>query len=224
MKKLLSHLFVFIAFCALITLGTWQILRLQQKEELIDRVTNNLKMLPLESLDNVKIPDDEFRKVRIVGRFIHEKEIFLAKGQKGHQGFHIIVPFVTEQGDHYLVNRGWVPQYKREHDRRPDTLGKEMQQIDAIIRGVASKNWLTLENNLEMNFWYWVDVPAIKQQINVDISDNYYLVLASDTESNKIPIPASYKPYFRNDHLQYAITWYSLAVILLLMFLFRRRL
>ena len=82
------------------------------------------------------------------------------------------------------------------------------------------QNWLTPDNEPDKNFWFWIDIPAMARSAQVQdriVADGY---LEADATPNPggFPIGGQTPIDLPNDHLQYAITWYALAVALIVIY------
>jgi surfeit locus 1 family protein len=77
----------------------------------------------------------------------------------------------------------------------------------------------TPENNPERNLWFWLDIPKIASFTGKTIGNVYVRALAGADDEGKLPMPGKANIEIRNDHLEYAIIWYSLAVILSVIYL-----
>jgi surfeit locus 1 family protein len=215
---LLPTLFTVPAIIVLLVLGTWQVQRLQWKNNLMAAVNEKVVMpvmdLPLV-VDN--FDDLQYRKVRIKGHFLNDKEVHLfvgAKEFKGNMGYDIITPFKREDGSVVLVDRGWVPYAKKLSENRPETIINGTVEIEGMLHKGEVQKGFTPDNDVEKNLWYWIDVAEIEKHIGEKLPNLYVRVLKKD-DSNMLPIGGDEVIRHRNDHLQYAITWYSFAVILL---------
>ena len=103
------------ALLVLVGLGSWQLQRLQWKNDLIASFESRAAAPPIAvpatdaSLGDVGLDDVEFRRLALVGTFQHDKEVFLTgRTYEGNAGFHIVTPFQLDDGRIILINRGWV--------------------------------------------------------------------------------------------------------------------
>lgn len=219
MKKILPHVIVFILFIFLAFLGTWQVERRQWKEELLQKVDTNINApaIPIEGFKN--LASDEFRKMHVSGEFIFDKEfLLLNKTHNGKLGQQVFTPFKTTDGQIILVDRGWIPTDKE--TSKP----QGQQEITGVIRGKQALNAIgrviILENDSLKQIWFWIDLPKMYESNGLAVKD-YYLELVNNDKSTSYPIALPQKIELYNEHLQYAITWYSLSIILLLVYYFR---
>ncbi len=210
--KSLDILFIFFIFIVL-SLGTWQVFRLNSKSQLISDLENNLKR---NSIDfNVDI-DKEYTKVLLKKKNLKSK-IFLYHLNKGEIGFKVIVPYEVNSSLLVLVDKGWI---------RKDKINSIKNSLlnDDIIEGytkkIREKKLFTPKNNIKEDFLYSVEIDNLKKSLNKNI---YPLLIIQTSKTKKDIIPNDYRVSLSNNHLQYAITWYGLALFTIIFFLYYRR-
>ena len=210
--KSLDILFIFFIFIVL-SLGTWQVFRLHSKSQLISDLENNLKR---NSIDfNVDI-DKEYTKVLLKKKNLKSK-IFLYHLNKGEIGFKVIIPYEVNSSLLVLVDKGWI---------RKDKINSIKNSLfnDDIIEGytkkIREKKLFTPKNNIKEDFLYSVEIDNLKKSLNKNI---YPLLIIQTSKTKKDIIPNDYRVGLSNNHLQYAITWYGLALFTIIFFLYYRR-
>jgi len=214
---------------ALLALGTWQVQRLAWKNDLIARIEARLAA-PAQPLP-ARIDDPaawEYRRASVTGRFLHDKEMLVAgRTWRGQAGWHVVTPLVRDDGaGTVLVNRGFVP-----HDRRDPALRTEGQVADSVtVEGLARpggrQSWMQPGNRPGENTWFWYDIPAMAAHAGVGGAQPVVLEAGQAANPGGLPIGGQTVVHIRNDHLTYALTWYSLAVALAAIWFFyhwRRR-
>ena len=210
--KSLDIFFIFFIFIVL-SLGTWQVFRLHSKSQLISDLENNLKR---NSIDfNVDI-DKEYTKVLLKKKNLKSK-IFLYHLNKGEIGFKVIIPYEVNSSLLVLVDKGWI---------RKDKINSIKNSLlnDDIIEGytkkIREKKLFTPKNNIKEDFLYSVEIDNLKKSLNKNI---YPLLIIQTSKTKKDIIPNDYHVGLSNNHLQYAITWYGLALFTTIFFLYYRR-
>ncbi len=202
-----------VAVCG--TLGAWQVQRLVWKEKLIADMTAARAEAPLTTL-----PDDIsgllYRRVEVPGEYLNEHNFHFVGRMKGDTvGFFIHAPFKMDDGRTILVNRGYAP--KNTETRLPGR-----QTVSGILRPLRAKRYFSPENQPEKNVWFYEDLPALSQA-----SGEKLLPLAVEAtgeyKSGVFPIPNDGVIPIRNDHLGYAVTWFAMSLIALVMYGFWRR-
>ena len=210
-----------VSLIVLISLGSWQMSRLKWKQDIIKQMNEK------SALDAIYLPADidnfdelKYRRVKLKGEFLHEKEVHLfvgAKSERGRPGYDILTPLKQEDGSYVLVDRGWVDYDKKLAENRPETLVKGIVEIEGMIHKTETKGSFTPENDVVKNLWFWIDIDAIKSYAGVSLKNLYIRALKKEGE-NTYPMAGDKIIKIRNDHLQYAITWYAFAIILLVIY------
>jgi len=210
--KSLDILFIFFIFIVL-SLGTWQVFRLNSKSQLISDLENNLKR---NSIDfNVDI-DKEYTKVLLKKKNLKSK-IFLYHLNKGEIGFKVIVPYEVNSSLLVLVDKGWIRKDKI-NSIKNSLLNDDM--IEGYTKKIREKKLFTPKNNIKEDFLYSVEIDNLKKSLNKNI---YPLLIIQTSKTKKDIIPNDYRVSLSNNHLQYAITWYGLALFTIIFFLYYRR-
>jgi surfeit locus 1 family protein len=208
----------------LVGLGMWQLQRLSWKEALIAERDSRLAAAPV-SLDQALQEFDanrsvELLKVEVTGRFQNEAELFLLTTAGGVPGFEVVTPLMSREGIVILTDRGFIPEPLKDPAKRPESRpGGEVKVTGILRRHVGSRGPFTPDNDPEANIWYWWDLPAMLAFADVGpdarVAPFVLHLLPGDGES--LPRPVAADGGLTNNHLQYAITWFALAVLLLVM-------
>jgi surfeit locus 1 family protein len=220
-------LFTVPALIALIGLGTWQVERLQWKENLIAMRTSRSSGAPIPlPVDDAKPEGYEFSKVRVEGRLLNDKEMFLAaRSLNGNVGFHVVTPMVGEDGRAILIDRGWIPSERKDPATRRDGELAGKVAVEGLLRGSQVGNWLVPDNEPQHNVWFYVDVPAMAAWAGLANQRPYFIEAGPAPNPGGYPIGGQSHIELPNNHLQYAITWYSFAVSLaVIYYLYHRNL
>jgi surfeit locus 1 family protein len=212
----------------LLGLGTWQVQRLAWKEGLIAERNAALAATPVplpKTLDAARAL--EFHPVRAAGEFLNDHELDLnAQSFAGDQGFHIVTPFRLGDGTIVFIDRGFVPTDRRRPATRVAGEIAGPTAVTGLLRLPEPPGWFTPANEPAKNSWFSVDLPAMAQTAGVGGALPFYI------DADKTPVPGGWPQGGQtitdlpNDHLQYAITWYALAVALVaiyIRFAIRRR-
>ena len=217
--KIIPIIATILGLAILLSLSGWQLKRLSWKKNLIetriDRYEKNSK-----ELDELKdISNSEFYKVNVVGSFLNNKEMFMpALSKNGNNGFHILVPIKLLDGKTIIYDTGWVPTHKKEQATRTENLDDNISIKESVIRLPGRKGKYQPDNELENNFWFFVDTQEMSKYLNLNVEKEFYLEAANDGPEG-YPLGGQTRIYIRNNHLQYAITWFLIACTLLGVFL-----
>ncbi len=217
---LIPTLFTVPTFILLITLGCWQLDRLTVKKEHIHRLQEraNLPTIQLpQALDDIH--HFKYRKVRLQGEYIHDKEIFLYSGSRSNEssdGFMLFTPFKTTDDRIILVNRGWVPTDLKSQANRLDTLEPGLIEVTGYIMPEEQASWVIPENDDKRNIWFYINLAHMGRFARAKVG-NFYIMKSYD--GNQYPIGNNLNINLRNHHLEYAITWFTLAFTLIAIFI-----
>ena len=200
----------------LLALGNWQLDRLAWKTALLDAIDARMKAEPVSIPLDPDPETDAFLRVSLDGR-IAGRELHVLTSERGlGPGFRIIVPMQT--GDRVvLADLGFVPESQKSQERQP-----------GAVRIVGNLAWprevdrlFTPDPDIEKNIWFARDVETMATELGT----NPIMVVAERIDhlngSASVPWTATrLQPVtvnLPNDHLQYAITWFSLAAVWSLM-------
>lgn len=203
-------------------LGTWQVQRLRWKMALLDEVNDRMHRRPVAlplKVTAQEINRNEYRRVLVHGVFDHGNEMLVGpRSYEGEPGVMVVTPLVREDGSRVLVNRGWVKRELRDKKDRPQSQLAEPVTLVAFVRKSPGKNRFTPEPAPSRNQWFSVDVEKMaqhsgSQEVLLEIIQPESPTAILYNSKQGIPLGAPSQVDIRNSHLQYLITWYSLAVI-----------
>lgn len=208
-------------------LGLWQLERLQWKEALLAEMDRQLASPPVPLPAAIEDPAAwNYRPVTVEGVFAHDKTLILmSRTHEGKNGVNLLTPLLREGAPAVLVNRGWVPPDKVEAAARPETLVAGPVTVAGIARTPNPRGWMQPENVPSANQWYWTDVAAMEQAAGVGPLAPVIVEAARGADAKALPIGGQTRIAVPNNHLEYAITWFSLGLTLLAIFaiyVFRR--
>ena len=199
----------------LLGLAVWQVSRLQHKNKVIENIRENRDVIDIYHSSQLEF--NKYKKIRLEGFFV-PKKIFYYRLVDNKPGYETLVPFITEDQAVILTSLGWSEQKK---DRDISITSKE---IEGRLLDWYKGNLMNPNNNLTKNEWFTLNKKDIEGYTGLQIKP--YLILLSKPEKilsgMKIPFDIRNIP---NKHLEYAITWFSLAIALTVIFIidFRRK-
>lgn len=233
-SNLIVIIFMLMGLAVLVALGTWQVNRLYWKEALIERVQQRIASEPtaLQFLleQGLSKETHEYKTVFVEGVFDHESEVyFFTTAKGGASGWNVHTPLRLDNEKSVIVNRGFVPFDLKQTDKRTVGLVTGNQRVEALLRFPLTERPLgSLENSPETREFYWRNVEEMSA-VMTGASETYLPVILDQLETNTPgvwPKGGTTITKFPNNHLQYAATWYGLALTLLGVggyFLFSRR-
>jgi len=205
-------------------LGFWQLERLSWKEELIAERDTRLAAAPV-TLDRALQEFDaghavEFLKVEVSGTYQNDAELFLLTTDGGVPGFEVITPLMSRDGIAILTDRGFIPEPLKDPARRPESRpAGEVTVTGVLRRHVKSRGPFTPDNDPETNIWYWWDIPAMLAFAHIapDTRVAPFALHLLPANGKTLPRPVAVDAALTNNHLQYALTWFALAALLVVM-------
>ena len=217
-------IFMAAVLALLVGLGVWQLQRLEWKKGLIAQIEARTKAEPVWLAEAVRRArggeDVSYLRVRAEGTFDHGKEMHLYALSDGVAGWHVITPLKTEAGDIVLVDRGFVPEAKRDPQSRADGQVAGTVTVVGLARNPESQGAFIPDNEPAANRWFWRDLPAMTAAAGLDQKDVAPFLL----EAERSEVPGGWprggetRLAIKNDHLQYALTWFLMAFCLVVIY------
>jgi surfeit locus 1 family protein len=210
------HLFVALFITLFCALGTWQLYRLQWKMELISEITFGLNSTPIKYSNSIK---KNYQRVVTDGSYNFKNQIYLySLNEKGKPGFDVITPFETISKEIVLVNRGWIPKELKE---LPEINSNQNNtKVRGLLRKIYKANIFKPDNDIKDNIWFSVNLDDLEKFTGKKFS-NFIIYL--EDQDVKAPLPRKITVDLPNNHLKYALTWYSIAISILLYYLYFRK-
>jgi surfeit locus 1 family protein len=213
---LTSIILLFAVFITLICLGNWQLYRLKEKRAFIKYTEASVLDEPIViGTNNASLK--LYTKIQLVGTFVPDNDILLygrRSSSPEKDGYYLLSAFKAHNGQIYLVSRGWFAQSAKKSFLVPNN-GQET--IEAIVLPGEKKQFMVPKN--DNNLWFTIDLDMARSNLGVN-ETRYYLM-----QIHPKNLPKEFTPHriskltqIRNDHLEYALTWYSLAIGVIIMF------
>jgi len=224
-----------IAFAGFIALGTWQVERRAWKLDLIARVDQRVHAPATTApgrneWPTVNAANDEYRHIRLAGTFLHDKETLVQASTKLGAGFWVLTPLRAADGTVVLVNRGFVPPEARERPARTAAEPQGETTVAGLLRLTEPKGGFLRTNDPAADRWFSRDVQAIAAARGLTNVAPYFVDAeaapaqpGAATDTPAWPAAGLTVIAFPNSHLVYALTWYGLALMVLIAAWFVRR-
>ena len=209
-RYVLPLFFGILGTVVLVSLGTWQLQRLVWKEGVLDEIAARIEAAPVAVPANPDPQRDRYLSVSASGAFTGEELHILASTRHVGAVYRVISPFETTDGRRIMVDRGWIkpPQKDAERPAGPATITGNLHWPDEI-------DGFTPESDAEKNIWFARDVPTLAAALE---AEPVLIILRETSETDPpvtpLPIDGAAIP---NDHLEYVVTWYGLAIVWVLM-------
>ena len=211
--KFLFSVFIIFFILVFFALGSWQIVRLNWKNNLILEIENSLKNPPVE-LTNSNV--ENYLKIKTSGSIDLEKQIYLYNlNDSGTPGFEVVNPILINDTD-YLINRGWIP-FEKKNSQEINIFDEK--NIIGTLKLQGRKNIFKPDNDLDENYWFSLNREDIFKFTGKEFS-KYIIYLDGNYQ---VPKPKKITANISNNHKKYALTWFSLAISILLLYLYFRK-
>ena len=197
----------------LLSLGSWQLYRLNWKLNLLSEIENSLKNDPVEFS---KVDKKNYLRIKTSGIVDFNKQIYLYNlNESGKPGFEVINPIIINN-ENYLINRGWIP-FEKKNSQEINYFDEN--NIVGTLKLQGRKNIFKPDNDIEENYWFSLNREDILKFTGKEFSE-YIIYLDGNYQS---PKPKKITANISNNHKKYAITWFSLAISILLLYLYFRK-
>jgi surfeit locus 1 family protein len=197
----------------LLSLGSWQLYRLNWKLNLLSEIENSLKNDPVEFS---KVDKKNYLRIKTSGIINFNKQIYLYNlNESGKPGFEVINPIIINN-ENYLINRGWIPFNKKD---KPEVNLINESNIVGTLKLQHEASTFKPDNDINKNYWFTLNREDIFKYTGKKFSD-YIIYLNGDY---KLPKPKVITANISNNHKKYAITWFSMAISILLIYLYFRK-
>ena len=217
----------FVMLTVLLMLGVWQVERLAWKQDLIERIElrtqdrNSPAQRRLASASDISELvrlEDEFRKVNLRGRFGPEMGLWFTQivnkpdnlARADAVGYHVLSPFYLTDGSAIMVDQGFVPS-TLVAALRANKL--EEQSLEVILRWPDKRGGFDNADRPETNVFYVRDPAALGAHWGVALPAPIGEVAAL---GSGWPRGGQTRIVMNNNHLQYAVTWFGLAIVLVI--------
>ncbi|MDC3202058.1 SURF1 family protein [Candidatus Pelagibacter sp.] len=212
-NKFLFSVFVYFIILVLLSLGSWQLYRLNWKLNLISEIENSLKNNPVELLKSNK---KNYLRIKTSGQIDFDKQIYIYNLNKsGKPGFEVINPILIGN-ENYLINRGWIS-FDQKDQSEINFVNED--KIIGTLKLQTKASTFKPENDIEKNYWFTLNRDDVFKYTGKNFS-NFIIYLNGDY---KTPEPKVITANISNNHKKYAITWFSMAISILLIYLYFRR-
>ncbi len=205
MRRIIFFLLISgLGLVTLLSLGIWQVGRLEWKEGKLAEIEARIAEAPVPMPANPDPLVDKYQPVEISGQF-ESGELHVLTSVKGPgPGYRVIAPFVLTDGRRIMVERGFAPSRAK---NTPRPLGAA--QLEGNLHWPVEVDGFTPAPDTDVNIWYARDVAPMADTLN---TLPILVIQRSDTASGLRLMPVGIDG-IANDHLQYALTWFSLAFI-----------
>ena len=198
-------------------LGIWQVQRLFWKRDLIARVTTRIHLPPVAMPAQREWPlldlkAAEYTRVTATGVFLHDRETLVDALTERGPGVWLLTPLVTADGI-VLVNRGFLPIERRDASTRLASQVNGAVTITGLLRRSEPHGRILRPNDPSTDRWFSRDVAAIAAKRGLSNVAPFFIDADAASSPGNLPMGGLTVVTFRNAHLVYAITWFSLGAM-----------
>jgi surfeit locus 1 family protein len=217
--------FALAAIALTASLGVWQLERLRWKEGLLARIDARADAPPVtlaEAEPSIAAGAGEYLRVKVSGRFLHDREMRLFAVEDGKPGWHIVTPLAFADGRSVLVNRGYAPAALEAPETRPGSQPEGAATVTGLLRGQERPGLFSPDHDAARNRWYWRDIAGMAQAASGAgyVRDDVLIEEERAAEAGAWPRPGATRTELPNRHFEYALTWFALAATLFVVTLF----
>lgn len=217
MRRLFWPLFFGILGTAvLLSLGTWQLQRMAWKEGVIAEINARIASDPVALPDPIELERDKYLPVAVSGTITEDEIHLLASTRDAGAVYRLVSAFETEGGRRIMIDRGWIK-----------TADKDAARPAHAVDVVGNLHWpderdsFTPANDVDGNIWFARDVDQMADVLN---TEPVLLIVREDSDkgafATPLPVDTAALP---NNHLEYVLTWYGLAIVWVAMTLYYLR-
>ena len=218
-KNIFFHFLLLFVISLLITLGFWQLQRLEWKNTLLSKIEDNYNNITIDFPFLESSSQFEYMKSNIDGNYLSEKLMFFYRSNlNGDSGFNVVIPFKTTEGIIVYVDNGWIP-FKNKENLDIDFINKsKVYSLSGALIFKKDRKYFTPENDYNENIWYLLNTDEMDSVLDLS-SSNYILKLIDQNYFEEFLI--EFNPTnIKNNHLQYAVTWFLMALFISIFYIY----
>jgi surfeit locus 1 family protein len=227
MKSWLFAIFTMVMIGVLAVLGTWQLERLSWKQGLIAELEAKLSaqpanLPPREQWTRLTRGGDEFRRVSFPAEFLKGEEALVyssgssLRPDAAGPGYWVFSPARLTGGSLVIVNRGFVPEGRQNPDTRREGAPTGVVEMVGVMRWPEERGPFTPRDDPAKSLWFVRDPAAMAAAKTWGPVAPFYVDQEAPVPPGGLPKPGPLRASLPNNHLQYAVTWYGLAAVMLI--------
>lgn len=211
-----------VALAILVGLGTWQLQRRAEKHAMLAQIEARQAMAAAAVELLLPVGDYAiFRPATATGTFQHKDEAYVSEARTDtgptRPGVRVMTPFRLTGGDMILVDRGWVPLSARDPATRPEGQVEGIVTIEGAFRRSAPGSTFTPPPDLKARTWFRRNASDIAAALGLRLRSPLVFEATSRNAGGPEPLPTGVN--IPDNHLNYALTWFSLGVVLVVVYL-----
>jgi surfeit locus 1 family protein len=200
----------------LVSLGTWQLQRMAWKEGVIAEINARIASDPVALPDPIDVERDKYLPVAVSGTITEDEIHLLASTRDAGAVYRLVSAFETDGGRRIMIDRGWMKTADKDAAR-------PAHDVDVVgnLHWPDERDSFTPANDVDSNIWFARDVDQMAEVLN---TEPVLLIVREDSDKGAIatPLPVD-TAALPNNHLEYVLTWYGLAIVWVAMTLYYLR-
>jgi cytochrome oxidase assembly protein ShyY1 len=219
-------IFTLVMLIAFVGLGIWQLQRRVEKHALIAALTERLAAAPRPLPPPVQWSalnpaHDEFSRVSFTATYQSRLDAMVygsgsaVRGDISGPGTWAFLPAQLPDGETVAVNAGFVPNTMQDRDLQDRAVAQLITRQPVVLTGYIrfpeAAGMLTPAEDHSKRLWFTRDHLAMARALGWDKVAPFYIDLETPVPANGIPKPGPLEIHLKDDHMQYAITWFALA-------------
>ena len=188
----------------LISLGNWQVRRLDWKQAMLDQIETRLSAPPADLPEHPEPKRDKYLSVKVTGQMGTREIHVLSSHPDTGAGYRVIVPFTLENGRRILVDRGMVPENLKNAERP-----LENGTLIGNLLWADDTDKYTPDNDRAHNIWFTRNPVPLAAALDTEP----VLLVLRETAVQGAPLPVAVGLNIPNNHFEYAVTWYLFAAV-----------
>lgn len=198
-------------------LGVWQVYRLAWKTRLIAAVDAAIHAPPLDpaSLPNGALADWTYRRLAMTGHYRLSGTTLVTGTSTMGTGYWLLVPMTGNDGRTIYINRGFMPEGTK-LDAALRTVPTGEVRVEGLLRQSEPHGTFLRSNLPQQDRWYSRDIAAIAQKRGVAVDSRLFIDSSGETplpSGDGQPVPGLTVINFPNNHLGYALTWFTMGLM-----------
>ncbi len=225
--------FTFVMVALFTGLGVWQLQRRLEKHALIAALTERLATAPVPLPEVAQWPKldparDEFRRVAFTATYARAPDAMVysagsaVRGDIAGPGTWAFLPARIASGETVAINTGFVENTMQQREVEDRAVAKlvtgQPVMLTGYLRFPERPGLLTPAENRDKRLWFVRDTGAMASALGWGNVAPFYIDLETPVPANGVPKPGPLAVHLRDEHMQYAITWFSLAVVVVIAF------
>jgi len=225
--------FTLILVVAFIGLGVWQLQRRVDKHALIALLDTRLAaapepLAPPSAWPIVTSAKDEFRSVTFTATYARQPDAMVyssgsaVRADVSGPGTWAFLPAKLASGETIVVNTGFVQNTMQDRAFEDRVAGGLVTGLPVTLTGYIRfpepPGRLTPKADLPKRLWFSRDHRAMAQALGWGEVAPFYIDLAAPAPDSGTPKPGPLQVRLKDDHMQYAVTWFTLAAAVLIAF------